>query len=392
MNILTFRCAAFRRLVAFGAGLLLLTAAGHAAASDRPVNLPRDATAGLHYLLDLAKKGDGRDFDTQRIASLITFLQSSKPAGSLYSAGDSFDAPSAYHDFTIDIGLTTIIGYTLDKNIPSFFFWPSSLRLSRWTRVVGGDEQFARMRSASVHLVAPFVFKGSEHQTITPDQHTGAYYSYDVDKMVILSPYCDGKLMISIYRQQQPSAVGKRGWVLGKDDDWSYLYTDEKGLNLKGLGWASTYMYDSYGISIYYQPDVTRPKVICGVVSWVRAGWAGINMVQPKYIRDGLVRVARAFTEIIENPRLPAPASLAETFSKSKGLSTPTLRKYVGDYLADLKQRISSSKTLWKKVGPDFDKRSLLKQMDRDELYSVVALDYFKKLLGRNPVMESHPF
>ena len=31
-------------------------------------------------------------------------------------------------------------------------------------------------------------------------------------------------------------------------------------------------------------------------------------------------------------------------------------------------------------------------EMTRDELYAVVALDYFKKLLGRNPVMQSHPF
>lgn len=387
-----FRFAAIRLLIAIGTGWLMLAAAIAAAASDRPVNLPPDATAGLHFLLDLAKKGDGGDFDVQRIAPLITFLRSSKPAGTLYSAGDSFDAPSAYHDFNIDIGLTEIIGYTLNKNIPSFFFWPSSLRLSRWTHVVGGEKQFARLRSASVHLAAPFVLKGSEHQTITPDQHTGAYYSYDVDKMVILSPYRHGKLMISIYRQQQPSAVGKRGWVLGKDDDWSYLYTDEKGLNISGLGWASTYMYDSYGISIYYQPDVTKPKVVCGVVSWVRAGWAGINMVQPKYIRDGLVRVARAFTEILENPRLPAPARLSAAFSKSEALSTPTLRKYVGEYLTDLRRRISSSKKLWEKVGPDFDSRSLLNQMDRDELYSVLALDYFKKILGRNPVMDDHPF
>jgi hypothetical protein len=210
--------------------------------------------------------------------------------------------------------------------------------------------------------------------------------------MVILSPYCQGKLMINIYWQHEPSAAGKKGWVLGKDDDWSYLYTDEKGLNLKGLGWVSTYMYDSYGISIYYQPDAANPTVICGVVSWVRAGWAGINMVQPRHIRDGLVRMARAFTEVIENPRLPAPARLAETFSKSETLPTPTLRKYAGDYLAGLKRRTSASKALWKKVGPDFDNRNLLKQMGRDELYSVLALDYFKKLLGLNPVMDAHPF
>ena len=57
-----------------------------------------------------------------------------------------------------------------------------------------------------------------------------------------------------------------------------------------------------------------------------------------------------------------------------------------------LKQRIASSETLRKKVGKKFDTQTLIDQMTRDELYAALALDYFKKLLGHNPVMDSHPF
>ena len=180
--------------------------------------------------------------------------------------------------------------------------------------------------------------------------------------------------------------------MLGNDDDWSYLYTQDTGLNVGGLGWISTYMYDSFNITVYFQPDPARPLVKCGVVSWVKAGWSGINMVQPKHIHRGLVRVATAFKAILEDPRLPEPSILAQTFSKSKDLPTPTLRKYARDYLAGLEQRLASSEAIWKKVARDFDSRILLEQMTRDELYAVVALDYFKKILGRNPVMDSHPF
>ena len=35
---------------------------------------------------------------------------------------------------------------------------------------------------------------------------------------------------------------------------------------------------------------------------------------------------------MMEDPRLPEPATLAETFSKSKDLPTPTLREYAKDY------------------------------------------------------------
>ena len=68
------------------------------------------------------------------------------------------------------------------------------------------------------------------------------------------------------------------------------------------------------------------------------------------------------------------------------------LKEYAGTYLTTLKARVAESAKLWSEVADDFDSRALLEQMNRDELYAVLALDYFKKLLGRNPVMDSHPF
>ena len=280
----------------------------------------------------------------------------------------------------------------MDTDIPSFFFWPSSLRMTRWTSVNGGEGQFDRLKAASGALADPFIFSGTEQVTITPDQHTGAYYTYDVDKMVILTPLLQGKAMISIYRQQQPSAVGRKGWVLGSDEDWSYLYTRETGLNVKGLGWASTYMYDSAGITLYFQPDPRPPAVVCGAFTWANAGWAGMNMVRPHHIHRGLVRVATAFKAIMEDPRLPAPQVLAETFAHADRLPTATLKAYARSYFDNLEKRLDASASLKLQVSEAIDPTTAPEQMSRDELYAVLALDYFKKLLGRNPVMETHPF
>ncbi|MEE4113558.1 MAG: hypothetical protein V2I40_12140, partial [Desulfobacteraceae bacterium] len=386
MNAAAIPCRTF---LSFIAGGLLLLMAGHAPASDLHEDLPPDVISTLHYLLDLVDSEGGAAYDGRHIEPLMAFLLIPKPADARYRADDSFHAPSAFNQFTVHTGLQRITDYILDADIPSFFFWPSSLRLSRWTRVDGGDQQFDRLREAATGLNAPFILRGAEHITITPDQYTGAYYSYDVDRMVIVGPYRKGKIMINIYRQQEPSAVGRRGWVLGKDEAWSYLYTRDKGLNLKGLGWADTYMYDSFGVTVYYQADLEKPVVTCGTVSWVKAGWAGINMVQSKHIHRGLIRVADAFTAVMEDPRLPEPASLAKTFSKSKDLPTPTLRAYAKAYLSGLEKRIASSDTLEKKVGAKFDSQTLLDQMTRDELYAALALDYLKKLLGHDPVMDS---
>jgi hypothetical protein len=392
MKFLFFQMARWTRILLVTFTMLALWTNAMAASAEPSQKLPPEVNATLHYLLGLVDESGEIVFDSQKIESLVGLWETAKSDEGIYSADCSFDAPSAFHQFAVNVGLQQIIDYTLDANIPSFFFWPSSLRLTRWTRVDGGDKQFERLQAANRQLDKPFIMRGAEHVTITPDQHTGAYYTYDVNKVIILSPCRQGQAMISIYKQKAPSAVGRRGWVLGEDDEWSYLYTQDKGLNLKGLGWANTYMYDSYGVTIYYQPSMESPLVTAGVFSWVNAGWAHINMVKPKHIHDGLVRVALAFKTVLEDPKLPDAQILAQTFSKSKDLPTPVLRNYVNDYLTSLKTRITSSTKVWKNVAEDFDKRALLDQMSRDELYAVVALDYLKKILDRNPVMDSHPF
>lgn len=393
MKNLPFASGCRRALAAGLIGCVLLWTAGcgiAAAGTSQP--LPDAALTTLHYLLDLAEAGDGTAMDVQRLTPLLAFLESSKTQGALFHGDDSFGAPSAFHQFTVHGGLQRIIDYTLDADIPSIFFWPSSLRTANWTRVDGGEAQFQRLKAASDNLQAPMAISGAEHLSITPDQHTGAYYSYDVDKTIILAPYDGGRLMISIYRQQKPSVVGKKGWVLGTDDDWSYLYTQDKGLNVKGLKWARTYMYDSFGASVYWEKHLGDPEVTCGVVSWVNAGWGGINLVKPHHIKSGLARVAHAFCGVLENPRLPAPERLAATFAKSRDLPTPTLRAYALDYFNALERRIEASEALRKKLGKAFDPHTLLDQMNHDELYAALALDYLKKLLGRDPLIQAHPF
>lgn len=374
------------------AAILLAAPCAGAGGSPEHASLPAEVLPALHYLLDLAEHEGGVDVDAVRMAPFVDFLMSSKPADTIYSAGDGFDAPSAYHEFSVDTDLQRIVSYAVNADIPACTLWPSSLRMSRWTHLRGGDQQLAGLRDATSQLQAPFTVQGTGRVSITPDQTTGGYYSYDVAKTIIYSPFQKGQLLISVYRQQGPSEVGKKGLVLGSDDDWSYLYTNKDGLNLTGLGWIKSYMYDSFSIGAYYQADPDTPRVKYGSVSWVKAGWSGMNMVKPKHIYQGMVRVADAFTDVIEDPNLPDAAVLAKTFSDSKDLPTPTLKRYAGDYFESLKQRIDASESLRQKVDKDFDSRAMLEQMTRDELYAVLALDYLKKLLGRDAVLKSHPF
>ena len=174
------------------AGLLFLMA-GRVEAMPKRMDITADAMPALHYLLDLAANPEGTAFDAERIKPFMSFFLSTKSTDTIYHADGSFGAPSAYHEFSVDTDLQHLVDYTMDADIPSFFFWPSSLRLTRWTKVDGGDTQFDRLKAASTDLETPFILNGTEHITITPDQHTGAYYSYDVDKMVILHTLSAGQ-------------------------------------------------------------------------------------------------------------------------------------------------------------------------------------------------------
>jgi hypothetical protein len=80
------------------------------------------------------------------------------------------------------------------------------------------------------------------------------------------------------------SDVGKKGYVMGTDDDWDYFYSGKPGLTIPALGWVKSYMYGSSGINIYEEIDPQAGKVRCAVFKWLRAGWSGVNMVRRVYI------------------------------------------------------------------------------------------------------------
>ena len=61
---------------------------------------------------------------------------------------------------------------------------------------------------------------------ITPDTHSGAYYAYNLHQTVLLFKYRQRKILVTVSRQVNVSSIGKKGYVLGGDDDWDYFYSD----------------------------------------------------------------------------------------------------------------------------------------------------------------------
>jgi hypothetical protein len=174
--------------------------------------------------------------------------------------------------------------------------------------------------------------RGTEREIITPDANTGGYYSYTQDRAVAVFQGPTGPVLVSVGCQTKPSDIGRKGYVVGEDADWNYLYSEETGLTKTGLGWVDSYMYNAHSI-IVFVADSSSGTIRAGSFKWLNAGWAKVNMVKQSHIINGIKRFTADFKAVLESSRLPETQELAAIYEELKSGSTETLRQMVAPYL-----------------------------------------------------------
>jgi hypothetical protein len=368
--------------------LLIVSLPGAALSENKPdqIKISETLHRGLNHLLSLVgqENHDKNSFDVKEITSLLDFVASDKPEKTLYYVDNSFGATSAYHEFVIEKDLQHILRFSFNPDIPSYVTTPSSVRLSRWTGIGREGFEFPSLLNSLYNLEETVMVKGIETIENTPDLFTGGYYKYDLDRTILLFEHEGKKILISLSKQKDVSGVGKKGAVLGSDGDWSYLYSGEKGLNKSGLGWVSSYMYDSYSVIVYMEEKSSPPLVKCGTFKWLRAGWSNINMVKKEHIYRGLNRFAETYKSIIENLSQPDADKIARAYARITGLDDATLRNANQSYLQSLKERYAQDKSLSVKwIDRLFEDDAFVSNMSRSELQAVLVLEYLKRSLGK---------
>lgn len=373
-------------------GAWLLTPAY--ATKDLPeTKLPDSLSPGLTYLLDLVGPGSRDSFDPNQIAEILAFVQKPKNRSDVYSTNTLFGADSAYYEFDINADLGQVLKLSHNPDIPSFLLMPSSVRLSYWTKVNGRQEPLPRLWQLLPELKQTAMVKGIEHIENTPDIFSGAYYRYDLNRTLILFKYQGRNIFVSISKQADISDVGRKGLVLGSDDAWNYLYSDQKGLTKPGLGWVSSYMYDSFAVTVFDEIEPGKPLVRCGIFKWIRAGWAKLNVVNNRHIHSGLGRYAKTFKEIIEHPLLPGRVELEQLFSKIENFSDQELRSSAQTYYHVLKDQYVTAEHLsqdW--VADILDNNRHVARMTSAEMKSILVVQSLKKILRKEFIaLEPHP-
>ena len=364
----------------------------HATKDLQETKLPDSLSPGLNYLKELVGPGSRDSFDPDQIAEILSFVQKPKNRSELYSTDMLFGADSAYYEFDIYADLRQVLKLSHSPDIPSFLLMPSSVRLSYWTEINGRQEPLPRLWQLLPNLQQTEVVKGIEHIENTPDIFSGAYYQYDLNRTLILFKYQGRNIFVSISKQTGISDVGRKGLVLGSDDAWNYLYSDRKGLTKAGLGWVSSYMYDSFAVTVFDEIEPGKPLVRCGIFKWLRAGWAKLNVVNNRHIYSGLDRYAKTFKEIIEHPFLPGPVELEKLFSKIENFSDQELRSQTKKFFHALKEQYVTDDQLSKEWVEDIlDNDRYVTQMTSEEMKSILVVQVLKKILRKKfIVLESN--
>lgn len=346
--------------------------------------IPDSLSPELLHLLNLADPHRQESFDPAKIKKLLDYIKKPKDTNALYFVDSQLGSPSGYYEFDLRQNLEYIIKYAFNPDVPGYLMTPSSIRLSHWKQVQGSGDQLPVLWNIIDMLDEPIILKGLEFIENTPDLVSGAYYGYHLYRTLIVFKFKNRKVLISISKQKDRSDVGKKGYVLGSDDNWDYFYSAKPGLTVPGLGWVRSYMYGSSGINIYYEIDPYAPLVRLGAFKWIRAGWSKINAVKNHHIHNGMKRFAKSFKEIMEYPSLPGINVFGEVFSKIKAMSQNKLREGIKIYLNNLENRYGHNYRPPRAWSPKiFKNKNPWFQMSTEAKQSVLIMEYMKYAIGK---------
>ncbi len=354
------------------------------AADEAP--LPPEVVAGAEHLLSLVGPGNQESFQPERIAGLMEFVTRSKKSGVLFTAEPGKGFSSSYNEVDVRTRLTDLLQYAFNPAIPWFATSPSSLRSSSWMQTDKPWTSLPRLWELLEKAETPVVIRGRETVENTPDMFSGGYYRYDLHRTLIVFNSGSRRSVISISKQADVSDIGRKGYIVGNDEDWNYFYSGEPGLNVTGLGWVKSYMYDSAGISVYTEAGQGQALVRAASFKWLRAGWSNINMVQNDHIYQGMMRFARAFKEVLESPRLPAVKTFENDCRTIAEFSDSAMRDQMTSYRQLLVLRAEKLEGGARRHLPEaFHSEGYWQGLKREEMESSLVLETLKRYLGKSP-------
>ncbi|WP_320173478.1 hypothetical protein [Maridesulfovibrio sp.] len=348
---------------------------------DTKVTLPKQVDAGLDYLFDFMS-GSGAELDASKIAGLIKYVDDTPPTDKIIKLPKRDSANGAAMRMQVNAGLKRILEYTYNPEIPNYAIYPSVIRVSGWSP----DSQFYAEKVQPWKFLGdcatPRVWRGKEFEVNTPDSFGGAYYRYDLNRLLVLMKFEGRDVFLSVSKQMDKSSVGMKGLVVD-DNQWNYFYSGIPGLTSGGMGWMDTFMYDSMSVNLYIQDKNEPEQTVSYLFKWLRAGWAGLNVVRPKHIFEGSQRFGRAFTALMESETLPEPQVFAEKVREIESMPDQELDNYISEYSKQVEHFAVKHPVLSDKFPEVYENGKYADKFTREERIGVLVKEYVKQAMGK---------
>lgn len=374
--------------MAFTLCLGLATTAG---AEPREVKLKKKSTpmseeieAGFVHLFELLRTPNGT-FDPAVVAPLIDFVDTCDEDPKDYEPKRRGGRGTVMR-MDLDVGLKRVLEYLYNPDIPNYVIVPSVLRLSGWQE---GSDILSLDRNLEDYLdelEQPKLLWGKEYESNTPDSFAGAYYMYDMFRMVILMKHNGKNVLISVTQQDGKSDVGRKGAIVN-DDTWTYFYSGIEGLDMGLLSWADTYMYASNSVQVFVEKEEGFTRDV--LFKWLNAGWSGLNAVKRKHILEGSLRFAESFKKVLEADDLPPSKELAGMIRSIRDLPDSVIDEKIKVYAQTFESVNRDSDALdsseFRKVLADGGYANVL---DRDQRVGILVLQKLKCILGMDTYVD----
>ncbi|ADU63994.1 MAG: hypothetical protein KUA35_06950 [Pseudodesulfovibrio sp.] len=354
--------------------------------SMKPTPLDASVETGIDHLFDVLHD-PAKPFDQSQVRAMLDFVTTMQDDPKDIEPARRFGGLGVCLRKEVPTSLETILRYFYNPDIPNFLLCPAVLRLSGWRE---GSEFLTRGRTLWDELPtldAPVLVRGREFEVNTPDSFAEAYYRYDLERLIILLKHDGKNVAISISEQPEQSDVGRKGAILD-DQQWDYFYSGIEGLNKGMIGWMDTFMYRSGSVQVFTEHDAVAPRSSVFLFKWLKAGWAGMNVVKRSHIYDGSLRYARSFSTVLESASL-TPDEVAAGMRAVAALPKAEVDAQISEYARNFEIRFKDNPKLQKKeyasVIADGRYGDVL---DADARRSVLALQKLKCLIGMDALLD----
>lgn len=342
---------------------------------------------GLEYLLGFVVDKSAT-FDESKVKDVLNFVDTSEPTSEMMELPRYKSANGAAMRMEVGASLKHILEYAYNPDIPNYAIYPSVIRISGWIPGSQFSDEKVRPWEYLDSDSLPKVWRGREFEVNTPDSFGGGYYKYDLERLMIMFKYQGRNVFLSVSRQIDKSGVGRKGLVMD-DNQWNYFYSGIPGLSTGGMGWMDTYMYSSASVYVYIQDKNDPGKTTTYLFKWLKAGWAGLNVVRPKHIFEGSQRFAKAFKGIIESSELPEPEIFAQKVHKIESMTDSEIAMKMDIYSKSMEKLSAKDENVSDKFPEVYKDGKYADDFDRQERIGILVKEYVKQAMGKQCLIPS---